>query len=650
MTVRHFFLWILIVYEVSCYADFMQIQKNITQKSINNGKSDDNLSAIKNKEHKYQKNVCIDGKDISKQTKKQYLEAFIKGPCSPAIIVPGIMGTRLQVRIYCEELKQNNPKVFQQCGWHTCKKYDSGAPKSTYIIWTPDFYGRLNPLNSDDSKNCFAALLKTYHKIKDGKSLLYHLKGIKVNVQYKEKNKYGKKKSCGWDAIDNIIKWKGLRYNYLDSIKKRLRHMGYISGLTVQPFPFDWRLSTKIIIKNDRFNIIASNLHRITSKKVTIIAHSYGNNVAYRSLTLLDEAERKKIFGNFVSIAPPFQGTSQALNYALFKNFTYFGYTIWREDVYSTQSLYELLPKDTFYRFKDTEWQTEIKNLIKFYKGQLGSSMSKNESFPFLPPKDKCKYDAIRKSFSHNCNLGLFEYDKAAYVNDYQYDIKEIPELLYKFAVNDHASFESVYFDEHRLDTFHNIKIPSFVVYQTHIPTISNIKSEGHFKKNSEYFIKNKRKMTYHPGDGTVLSTSSLIPFLKWAKEKENHKVNGAESVKFVNFCSSDNQTTEAYTTQNTTKKFNNKNNEFVALDCECNQKKGYSNCNHITMLRDKHLIDFIGKILINNDRKKHVPEFIKKRVRDDDISDFVRKCKLSKGRFLKRLDHKLREKSYTNN
>lgn len=30
--------------------------------------------------------------------------AFIKGPCSPAVLLPGIMGTSLQVEIDCETL------------------------------------------------------------------------------------------------------------------------------------------------------------------------------------------------------------------------------------------------------------------------------------------------------------------------------------------------------------------------------------------------------------------------------------------------------------------------------------------------------------------------------------------------------------------
>ena len=87
--------------------------------------------------------------------------------------------------------------------------------------------------------------------------------------------------------------------------------------------------------------------------------------------------------------------------------------------------------------------------------------------------------------------------EKLAKANNYQYSIKQLPEFLKKFPPNDHASFESVYYDDHRLLTFHNIKIPSFVVFTTKVPTISNIEFKGHVKRNQQHIIKNNLKETY---------------------------------------------------------------------------------------------------------------------------------------------------------
>jgi len=50
---------------------------------------------------------------------------FSKGDCVPLILVPGILGTRLQVQIDCEVLRYKNPGVFEVCGWNSCDRDSS---------------------------------------------------------------------------------------------------------------------------------------------------------------------------------------------------------------------------------------------------------------------------------------------------------------------------------------------------------------------------------------------------------------------------------------------------------------------------------------------------------------------------------------------
>ena len=638
MTVRHFLLLTLLLLKLTCYVKTVKFQGNISHKSVNNEFVTRKMLGQSESSQNSTKNVCIDGKDITKQSKKEYLEAFIRGPCAPTIVIGGIFGTRLKITIHCEEFKQNNPFIFEQCGWSTCDKLQKGSPKSSYVIFLPTQNSKINPINNKSGLKCFSNLVKDYKKIKDGKITQYNLKGIKVSVNYKEKGK--KDRSCGWSAVDKILKYKIYDGKYLLDLQKKLKHMGYLSGLTVQPFPYDWRLDTKTILKNDKFNTIAKNQQQMVSKKVTIIAHSYGNIVTYRSLMFLDQNERRRIYGNFVSIAPPFQGAHKPFKMQTSNKPIDIGHTL-RKSFNNFSSVYELLPKDIFYRFKSTEWQTEIKKLIKIYKNQLTTKTLNSKSFSFLPNKDNCKYDPKSKKFPENCSLGLIKMEKLAKANNYQYSIKQLPEFLHKFPPNDHASLESVYYDDHRLLTFHNIKIPSFVVFTTKVPTISNIEFKGHVKRNQQHIIKNNLKEIYQPGDGTVLSTSAIIPFLKWAKEKQDGIVSDAEPIKFVSYCSPTNQSKEAYSTQNSNKKFVNGNNEFIGLDCSCSKTQNYENCGHTGMLNDPNLLNFIEKTLINNDRKE-VPEFIVKDLKNNNIQDFVKKCDLSRGNYLKGIDSKL--------
>ncbi len=65
---------------------------------------------------------CLNGQDPSKLTKKQYLIEFAKGPCSPTVLIPGTLSTKLTLTIDCKMLQKEEPEIFQKCGWNSCSK------------------------------------------------------------------------------------------------------------------------------------------------------------------------------------------------------------------------------------------------------------------------------------------------------------------------------------------------------------------------------------------------------------------------------------------------------------------------------------------------------------------------------------------------
>jgi hypothetical protein len=69
------------------------------------------------------KNFCLNQQEIEEMSDKEYLKEFAKGPCSPTLILPGFLSTKLNVEIDCKELKEKNPRVFEQCGWNACSKH-----------------------------------------------------------------------------------------------------------------------------------------------------------------------------------------------------------------------------------------------------------------------------------------------------------------------------------------------------------------------------------------------------------------------------------------------------------------------------------------------------------------------------------------------
>ena len=64
--------------------------------------------------------MCTGGLDPVAITKHQYLEAFKKGPCNPAVVLPGIGGSKLRVEIDCKKFKEYYPSGFHACGWRRC--------------------------------------------------------------------------------------------------------------------------------------------------------------------------------------------------------------------------------------------------------------------------------------------------------------------------------------------------------------------------------------------------------------------------------------------------------------------------------------------------------------------------------------------------
>lgn len=67
-------------------------------------------------------NYCSNEKSPSAMSTKEYLKEFAKGPCSPTIVLPGLLSVKLVVSIDCEELRVNDPDAFAVCGWNACQK------------------------------------------------------------------------------------------------------------------------------------------------------------------------------------------------------------------------------------------------------------------------------------------------------------------------------------------------------------------------------------------------------------------------------------------------------------------------------------------------------------------------------------------------
>jgi hypothetical protein len=101
--------------------------------------------------------VCTQGKNPSDLTRKEYITEFAKGPCSPAVVLPGIGGSKLRVEIDCEKFKAANPVDFKQCGWKRCSGLQS--PLKEYLIWIPTLLAPMSIfIDSQKKRDCFTAV------------------------------------------------------------------------------------------------------------------------------------------------------------------------------------------------------------------------------------------------------------------------------------------------------------------------------------------------------------------------------------------------------------------------------------------------------------------------------------------------------------
>lgn len=143
--------------------------------------------------------------------------------------------------------------------------------------------------------------------------------GIRI-LPYGDTNLTQKNSHCGFDAMcdllptDDILE---LSASYLYSLRIVLEGMGYVHGLTMLGIAYDWRLTYQSNNFNSKFVKSLNDLYDISSKKVTIVAHSMGNLNVYNSLIQLPQSLKDKKISRFISVAPPFLGAVKPFRYSL---------------------------------------------------------------------------------------------------------------------------------------------------------------------------------------------------------------------------------------------------------------------------------------------------------------------------------------------
>lgn len=573
------------------------------------------------------KNFCTNGKSASSMDYKTYMAEFGKGPCSPTVIVPGILASVLRVQITdCEAFKSANPDTFSKCGWKQCS--GSHSPASEYRIWIPDEVSPMTILSpTEHNKECFAGLIKSIYP-ETGEFKPLEQPGIKVTAEGLTPQTR-KSSKCGVKGIENLIPHipNPEMTEYMTAVVKRLELMGYRSGLTYQALPYDFRVSSGFDPVSKNLGHTIKKMKELTNKKVVITCHSMGNMKTAFALWNMEQKDKDENIRMYLAIAPPFIGANKPVGYATcgsnefaFPFHLGIDMATWKTLAGSFSAIFELLPKQTYLSQKDTPWLQKILQRVAYEKGE-----SEDPVFDFLPKITENCY----QNFTHSyCRSGIQPFDRFADYKGEKIDLTNLKKFMETYSFSPYTEKMFTLWDK-RFETIPNINVPTAIVYSTVVPT------EGYFRyqedprdtANKNKFC-NPKKFTWDNllGDETVPTVSALTPAIKWALEFQA-KEEDAKPIKMIEVCSGYNVKRNPYDSKDSQGVNKMDKIEYQGLPCDCRQGKTERHCTHINMLFNPDLIEFMTNTWNTGDSQP-ISKMVEN-MTEQELKEYAENCEL---------------------
>ena len=586
--------------------------------------------------------ICTGGKNPKYMLKHSYLEAFEKGPCSPTVFVPGIMGSLMIAEINCKELRSKRPQLFKDCGWKRCFGWGFGKPSSEYKAWIPKLSGPMSlvDLTNIRANRCFTGIFGLTPTEKNGKVEMNPPPGVRISTvgSSPKTSTYDKEGRCGFTAVEELlplpINFSG--FHYFRYLRKAFKHRGYVRGLTMQALPYDFRVDFRENKLKTKFKNAVDRLHEVTGKKVNIIAHSFGNYQTVNYLWNTPQAEKDQKVARYFALAPPFIGAAKiALSMLgmdpsfskkiLFSELGMTPYSFKNAFAYY-QGVFNLMPHDAFEPNKNEPWMKAVQARIQAEKE--GKDMPKGTVMDMFPSVNAVCNDGFEEREQGKCHTFLDYWVEYGQILDKKVTAKNMPEMLKEFG---YSVWSPKIYGQSRDDRF--IKWPTLGV-QTNIiygAATSTMKKFYYDKNPKELTSKDKMLLTSKVdevmGDGSVTATSAILPGIKWADDF-NNKVKGAKPVNLIEICS-------AYQRRETVFEGNTKQvtkNAYYGIDCECKgtpdkKKEGRDCAEHNTMLEDVQVIKFLLDSCTDGQPGKTGERF--KKMSRYSLSNYVKKCKM---------------------
>lgn len=548
-------------------------------------------------------NYCLNGNPPQAMTHKDMLVEFANGPCSPLMLVPGIMASKLVVEIDCETFRTEEPEAFNACGWDSCVGgFFSNSPQPEYVLWIPSMFSPVAFFSfNEQANNCFSELISVNLDINASyDDMFIPKKGVSVKTF--GTTPLSKDGTCGASAITGQLPdfmetdedLKGF-----ENMIKGLEHVGYVSGLTYQPLPYNWYLSQR---KNEVSESFFSHLQRLkllTGKKTTIIAHSSGNNNVLYNLNRLSNYQRDNYVFNYLAISPTFLGTNEAAKQIIggtdqfmLSETVGFRLPASKKTLTNQASSFELFPKNPFTLYENQNFMGFVYQRMRYEQTVGGLNIS--SGIPFWPKKDENCYDNDLYHFPSSCSIGLYNTssnDIISFEGGDSYKLSEFDRLVAEKPLTPEMpiNFHRLTND---LTTQMSPGVPTVVLFANTVRTNISFEFSNSFDNrvnNGEYpTFKSK---TYGNGDGVVPTYSQIVQPMKWAFE---NLTGSGPAVKFVEYCSKVRRDVPVYDVKDSNSSYEIHSTNYKGLECECNGTKNYDGCHHNRIHGDKFVVSFV--------------------------------------------------------
>lgn len=491
------------------------------------------------------------------------------------------------------------------------------------------------------SRECFAGLISLDSVFDENGKIVYKEKPGVTVAPIGETRETRFNSQCGFDAISFLVDFNiGIDLKvmgYFDNLRVAFLGAGYRVGLTMQALPYDWRKGYKDNNLDFKFERTVDLLHEITGKKVIIAAHSMGNFQTAHNLWKMSQEKRDEKIARYFAMAPPFLGAPEAslgpfgMDNSFAKRISHIdlGLTasMFKHSIAGFPSTYELQLHRFFRVHQDSEFMKIIMERVQAEKKNEHTKQSNffNDFFP--DAKEVCS-PGFKERDDDTCKTGIRETWKVGTLLGMPITPDTMAELYEVYSYNPKAHKMRQSAEDTRFDSMINLGVQTNILYSNHMNSknILTYKEDPRTRTTFEEFY--VPEIEYTQGDATVVTTSAIMPGVKWAYEfSKKESFPEAKPVSLIEICGIQNQKTSIFDDLENRKVTKN---QYIGLKCNCRKEGTLTTgkaCDHQNLVADLGLVKLVLESSIDNVPGKVGDRF--KNMKEEDLKLFADDCKI---------------------